>query len=121
MMADGTSMDITLFFVASVAMLCLVVAAVVIMHPRIHEGLMIKTGLITLAIGSFSVLAHVPGLRPDITAELLPLLRSLTLCSAGILIVGGGLAWRVWHYPGAREIVRAASGWTPLDEQPEPD
>lgn len=117
-MTGGVTMDIAVFMLGCVAMLCLLVAALIIMHPRIHEGLFIKVGLITLAVGAFAVVAHVPGLRPDLEPELLALLRGMALCSAGVLIVGAGLIWRVWRHPGARYIVRAASGWAPLDDQP---
>jgi hypothetical protein len=115
-------MDIALFVIGCVACLCIVVAAVIIMHPRIHEGLVIKAGLITLALGSFALVNHVLGLgtagRVALEVEARPLVNAVAACSGGVVLIIGGLLWRLWSSPIARGALRLASGWTPLDDQP---
>lgn len=112
------SLDIAAAAVLAGAFLALVLAGWVIMDPRIHEGLVIKLGLITLAAGAFALLQHVPALSSSAATEAAPLLRALAACSAGVLTVSGGLLWRLWRYPEARQAARLVSGWTPLDDQP---
>lgn len=108
------AIDITLSTIIGAAMLCLVGAAVVILHPRIHEGLPIKLGLILLAVGSLAMASHVHSHHAD--ADDLPMLRAMALCSAGLFITLAGLAWRIWRSPSARAAALAASGWAPLDD-----
>lgn len=114
----STPVDIAAFFVLAGALAALVLAGWVIMDPRIHEGLVIKLGLITLSVGAFALLQHVPSLMSTAPTEAAPLLRAMAACSVGVLTVSGGLLWRLWRYPAARQAARLVSGWTPLDEQP---
>lgn len=117
-MMSGTPLDIAAFLVLAGSMAALVLAGWVIMDPRIHEGLVIKLGLITLSVGAFALLQHVPSLMSTAPTEVAPMLRALAACSAGVLTAGGGLLWRLWRYPEARQAARLVSGWAPLDDQP---
>lgn len=106
-------MDIIIFLVGSGAMLCLLAASIIIVHPRIHEGLLIKLGLITLSLGSFALLNHLHVLDH---VDDRPLGYALASCSAGMLMVIGGAAWRILRCPESREVIKVASGWAELDE-----
>ena len=117
-MMSLATLDIAAAAVLAAAFAALVLAGWVIMDPRIHEGLVIKLGLITLSVGAFALLQHVPALTDAGSTEAAPLLRARAACSVGVLTAGGGLLWRLWRYPKARQAARLVSGWTPLDEQP---
>ena len=117
-MMSLATLDIAAAAVLAAAFAALVLAGWVIMDPRIHEGLVIKLGLITLSVGAFALLQHVPALTDAGSTEAAPLLRAMAACSVGVLTAGGGLLWRLWRYPKARQAARLVSGWTPLDEQP---
>ena len=114
-------MDIALFIIGCVACLCIVIASVVIMHPRIHEGLLIKAGLITLAVGSFALINHVTdlaGAPAMLGAEVRPLVRAVAACSGGVVMVLSGLIWRIWSSPVARGAALMVTGWAGLDDEP---
>lgn len=100
---------------AFAAGLCIGVGAIIV-APQIHEGPIIKVGLILLCVGLFGVALQIPRLadHPDVR----PLLHAFTLGNAGLSIAVGGLAWKVWHAPEARQVVRRITGWTELDERP---
>lgn len=97
--------------VAFAALLCMAVGAVIV-APTIHEGPIIKVGLILMFAGWFGVSAQITALA-DVQA-VRPLLWSLTLVNAGLSVSGGGFAWRVWHQPEARDALRRVTGWGDL-------
>ena len=109
-------MPITLLVIVATALLCLAGASVVILHPRIHEGLLIKLGLILLSVGAIGLAAHVTHAGDHIDADDLAMLRAMALCCTGLLVILAGLAWRIWRCPAARAAARQASGWAELDE-----
>ncbi len=95
--------------------MCLL-AGWVIVHPRIHEGVVTKVGLIVLACGAFGVAALVPKLAD--VPEVRPLLNAITLGNVGASIAWVGVAWRVWSAPEAREVFKRVTGWPELDDRP---
>jgi len=112
-------MPITLLIIVITAGLCALGATVIIMHPRIHEGLAIKSGLILLALGSAGLAAHITHAGAHVDPDDQAMLRALAMCCAGLLVVMASAAWRIWRCPLALRAVQSASGWTPLDDQPE--
>lgn len=108
---------LSLFNVAFVALLCVAVGAVIV-APTIHEGPFIKVGLIVLFVGWFGVCAQITALADVQLVR--PLLWSLTLVNAGLSVTGGGLAWRVWHQPEARQVLRRVTGWGDLPGPADP-
>jgi hypothetical protein len=100
---------------ACAAGMCLL-AGWVIVHPRIHEGVVTKVGLIVLACGAFGVAALIPRLCD--VPEVKPLLNAITLGNVGVTIAAGGVAWRIWHAPEARQAFRRMTGWPDLDDRP---
>lgn len=109
-------MDIIVFVnVAFSAALCMAVGAIIV-APRIHEGPIVKVGLIMLCIGLFGVALQIPRLADDPAVR--PLLNAFTLGNAGLVVAVGGVAWRVWHQPAAREVMRRVTGWPDLDDRP---
>lgn len=111
-------MDIITFFIGAAAMLATLASAIIIVHPRIHEGLLIKLGLITLSLGGFALVNHLHVLEH---VDDRPLGYALASCSAGMLMVIGGAAWRILRCPQGREVIKVASGWAELDEAPDQD
>lgn len=101
--------------VAFSAVLCFAVAAIIV-SPRIHEGPIVKIGLMLLCIGLFGVAMQIPRLADD--AAVRPLLNAITLGNAGLAISAAGVAWRIWHAPEARQVVRRMTGWPDLDDRP---
>lgn len=106
---------IILINTAAAAGLC-AICGYVIVHPRIHEGVVVKLGLIMLALGAFGVCASVP--RMADVPELRPLLHALTLGNVGVSVAAAGIAWRIWHAPAARETWRRLTGWPELEDPP---
>ena len=100
---------------ACAAVLCVAVGAIIV-APQIHEGPIVKVGLILLCIGLFGVALQIPQLAEHAAAR--PLLRAITFGNVGMSIVGGALAWRIWHAPEARQALRRATGWPDLDDRP---
>lgn len=85
----------------------------IIISPRIHEGAVIKAGLISMALGFGAIaLRLVDGYQPQ---EIVGIERALLLINAGIAVVMVGyLCRRVRaHHP-----VRRSTDWGSLDVRP---
>lgn len=109
-------MDVIVFInVAFSAALCMAVGAIIV-APKIHEGPVVKVGLILLCVGLFGVAMQIPRLADD--AAVRPLLNAITIGNVGLTLSAVGVAWRVWHAPEARKAMRNVTGWPDLDERP---
>lgn len=86
-----------------------------IVSPRVHDGIVVKVGLISMAGGfGATALSLIDGVGPD---EIVSLERSLLLINAGIAVVIVGYLLRKArvHHP-----VRRATDWAALDEHGRP-
>jgi len=106
-------MDYVVAFIALCVVVLMCAVAWIVVTPHIHEGLVIKCGLIMLALGLFGLAVQIPLLQP--LPGVAALLRAMAICCAGLLATVTGLAWRIYRQPQARDAVRVMSGWTPLD------
>lgn len=104
--------------VGCAAALCLITAWAIV-TPKIHEGPMIKIGLVLLDLGLFGVSALLPTLADQ--PSLLPLMHALLLGNVGVVVTAGGLAWRIWRRPDVRAAAVAITGWPPLHDDRPPD
>jgi hypothetical protein len=77
-------------------------SAWVVMHPRIHEGLVTRLGLICFSIGMLLTAAG-GGDHRAIAAVVL-----------GLLLAVAGVSWRLWRDPAAREAAAHVSGYGSL-------
>lgn len=94
---------------ASLALALLAAAAVI--SPRVRDGVVVKLGLILLALGAAGLgIALATGGPMDVA------LRALGLQTAGLFVIVIGVLLRVWR-PGPRR--RRASDWVALDTYPE--
>lgn len=88
-----------------------------ILNPKVHDGIVIKIGLICLAAGFGAIaLRMLDGVRPD---EIVGFKRSLLLVNAGIVVVIVGYVMRKArvHHP-----VRRSTDWEHLmDPRPMED
>lgn len=103
-------MDLALSILnALVFALLAVVLVVLILHPRINDGIVIKAGLISMASG-FGALAlqFWDGIGPG---EVLGIQRALMLINAGIAVVVIGCALRSG---GAGHGLRRVTDWAQL-------
>lgn len=69
-----------------------VVLGWIVLDPKVHDGVVVKTGLICMALGFGSVALLLPGGLTE--AEVVGLERSLLLVNAGLSVVIVGLVWR---------------------------
>lgn len=85
----------------------------VIVSPRIHEGAVIKVGLISMALGFGAIaLRLVDGYQPD---EIVGIERALLLVNLGIaVVIVGYLRRRIV----AAHPVRRSTDWGPFDARP---
>lgn len=88
----------------------------VILNPKIHEGPVIKTGLILMAVSQFAYAYLLSTI--DVGPNIEPILRAMTLGNAGIAAVVVGMAWRLWRYPQLCFAARAFTGFVDLDSMP---
>jgi len=107
---DGTPMNTLIELVNAAA--CGLIAIVLlwmILSPKVHDGVVIKAGLIPMALGFGSIaLLLIDGLAPD---ELQGLERALLLINAGIaLVIVGYLLRRA----SAHHQVRRSTDWAEL-------
>lgn len=93
------TIDITLAIIITTAAMCAVGAAWIILDPRIHEGLFVKVGLVMICLGSYALIAHVADAGHLREADDIALVRSIALCSAGLLCAVVGLLWRIYRLP----------------------
>jgi hypothetical protein len=108
-------MDAVLVFCTVACGLICTGSTVVIMHPRIHEGLILRLGLVLLSLGSFALGIN---LATSIDLQPQPLLHAIGFCLAGAVIVGLGIARRLYADPHMRELAQRVSGWGDLDGHP---
>lgn len=99
--------------IVACALIC-VACGVVIMHPRIHEGLILRVGLVLLSIGSFALAVNLAT-----STEVQPLRHALALCLGGVVVIGLGIARRLYADPHMRGLAQRVSGWGDLDGHPD--
>lgn len=105
---------ITLIIVMMAAILATVLAAVVILHPHIHEGPVIKLGLILVSLGGMGLALHVTHITDHLDMDDMAMIRSMAACIVGVLVVLLGAWQRVRHSPGLQDIARRTTGYSPL-------
>lgn len=82
-----------------------------VLSPRVHDGVIIKTGLISMALGFGSIAVRMlDGLGGD---DALHIARSILLVTAGVAVVILGYVWRVAR---AGQPQRRITDWADLDE-----
>lgn len=108
-------MDLLLAWINAAACASISLALVgAILSPKVHDGIIIKTGLICLAAGFGAIaLRMADGVGPD---DVLSLERALLLVNAGIAVVIVGYLLRRSSLP---HPARRSTDWTqPADTQP---
>ena len=83
-----------------------------ILSPRVHDGVVVKIGLICMALGFGAIALQLwRGIEAN---DLLSLERALLLVNAGLAVVIIGYLWRKAkvHHP-----VRRSTDWADLDAQ----
>lgn len=112
-------MPVDLLITLNVALAWVIAAGVaaIVFNPQVREGLPTKLGLAMLAlallVGGF-VMSNDP-------LPYLPLLWCIGGAQIGGAVAVAGLLVRATRCDAVRDAIRAASGWTPLDEQPTAD
>lgn len=81
-----------------------------VISPRVRDGILIKLGLILVAVGASGM-----GLALATGDPTYVVLRALGLHTAGLFVVALGVLWRA-RRPGAPK--RRASDWVALDTLP---
>jgi hypothetical protein len=105
-------MALALFNAAACGLIALALVGAVL-HPRVHDGVVIKAGLISMALGFGSIAVRMfDGLRGD---DAVHLARSILLINAGLAVVILGYLWR-----RARAGVpqRRITDWGDFDTRP---
>ncbi len=96
---------------AAASLVLALLAAAAVISPRVRDGVVVKLGLILLALGAAGLgLALVTGGPMDVA------LRALGLQTAGLFVIVGGVLLRALR-PGPRR--RRASDWIALGTYPE--
>lgn len=86
---------------------CLIVWAV--LSPRVRDGVVIKSGLILMALGLGALsLQHLAGVTDSERIS-----RALFMLLAGLMVVMVGVLWRRAHRP---RLSRRASDWHDFDD-----
>jgi len=102
----------TIFSIVNAACCALISLVILgaILSPRVHDGIVIKIGLIGLAAG-FGAIALLMWEGPSPT-QVRGIERALLLINSGIAVVIVGFLWRraVTHHP-----VRRTSDWADFD------
>ena len=102
-------MDRLLLIVNVAACLLLATAAAwAILSERVHDGVLIKLGLIGASLGFAAV-----GLLLAAGEGGQPLGRALGLLHAGLLLVAGGVLWRAWR---CGHQLRRLSDWMDVED-----
>lgn len=106
-------MDTTLALInAAASGLIALVLCCLILSRRVHDGIVIKAGLIAMALGFGSIaMRMLDGLRPD---DAVHLARSILMVNAGIAVVIIGYLVRKAR---AGHAVRRVTDWAELDHQ----
>lgn len=90
-------------FITQVGALALsAIAAWVVMHPRIHEGIVTRLGLACFSVGM--LVAGTGACTGRVMATIV----------LGLLLTVLGVAWRLWRDPVAREAAAHVSGYGSL-------
>lgn len=105
-------MALTLFNAAACGLIALALVGA-ILSPKVHDGIVIKAGLISMALGFGSIAVRMlDGLGVD---EAVHLARSILLINAGLAVVILGYLWRVARR-GAPQ--RRINDWADFDTRP---
>lgn len=99
------------------AMTSLIIAitlATVMLNQRIRDGIVIKAGLGSMALGFVVVALHMLKIG---SADVLGLQRALLLINSGIAVVIVGYLVR---HRGAGHALRRITDWADLDDEPMP-
>lgn len=84
-----------------------------ILSPKVHDGVIIKAGLIAMSLGFGSIaLLMLDGMTAD---DIISLERSLLLVNAGVAVVIVGYLLRK---ASARHALRRSTDWSDLDTIP---
>ena len=81
-----------------------------VLHPGVHDGVVIKTGLISIAVGFGSIALRLLD-APWIDGQ--GMARSLLLINAGLAVVIIGYVWRCRR---ARHPLKRSTDWVELDD-----
>lgn len=100
-------------FNGAVCSMLAIAAAWAALNPKVHDGVVIKAGLISMALGfAGTALALVDGLS---CLDMPALSRSGLLIHGGLLLVAAGWLWRT---QGGKHRKRRATDWGDFDRRP---
>ncbi len=99
---------------AMTSLLIAVTLAAMMLSRRIHDGIVIKAGLGSMALGFVVVTLHMLKIG---SADVLGLQRALLLINSGIAVVIVGYLVR---HRGAGHALRRITDWTDFDDEPMP-
>jgi len=84
-----------------------------ILSPRVHDGVVVKCGLIAMSLGFGSIaLRMADGIGPNDGAGLA---RSILMVNTGIAVVIAGYVWRTRR---ERHKLRRSTDWGAFDGEP---
>ena len=97
---------------AGVCILLCALLTWLVLAPTVSDGIVIKAGLVTSAVGLLGCALVLLGAEGPEAWR--PLLIAWLLVHMGTLIIMGGVLLRVYRDPEARQVAHAITGWPPL-------
>lgn len=105
-------LDVITLINAGVCILLCALLTWLVLAPTVSDGIVIKAGLVTSAVGLLGCALVLLGAEGPEAWR--PLLIAWLLVHMGTLIIMGGVLLRVYRDPEARQVAHAITGWPPL-------
>ena len=97
------------------SVLVLSVVGWLILTRHVHEGVLIKLGLICIEAAAFGLAVIV--CRAGLPVELVAVARVAAVWHIGVVVTLAGVVWRLLRRPEVAAAARQASGWVSLSEE----